>query len=75
MKTKKNKKIYNFTEKQKRKDSHRLFPKKSPIGKELKVWANRKFRKENNIVLTQNLTLEKEVPFKRHRKFLSWWVD
>ncbi|WP_420552314.1 hypothetical protein [Tenacibaculum aiptasiae] len=75
MKTKKNKKFYNFTEEQKRRDSHRLYRGSYPIGKELKVWANRKFRRDNRVILKRTLKLEKDMPYIRHRKFLDWYAN
>ena len=73
MKTKINKKSYNFTANQKRKDCHRSG--RYPIGRYLKTWANRRFRKDNKIVLRKTVCLEKEFPFVRHKKFLRWFVD
>lgn len=71
MKTKINKKPYNFTANQKRKDAHKLYT--DPIGKSLKQFANQQFRCQNKVILNRCIRLNKELPFIRHRKFLSWW--
>lgn len=73
MKTKINKKPYNFTANQKRRDCHKS--RHYPIGKYLKTLMNRRLRRRNDVILRRNVELEKELPFIRHRKFLSWWVD
>lgn len=72
MKTKNNKKSYNFTANQKRKDCHRVG--RYSIGKPIKIWANRKFRRDNKIVLRETICEQKEYPFIAHKKYLSWWL-
>lgn len=74
MKVKRNKKHYSFTANQKRNDSHRFIQSHYTIGKELKTWANRKFRRDNKIVLRKTIGLQKELPYIRHRKFLDWYA-
>ncbi|KXX71140.1 hypothetical protein AVL50_09925 [Flammeovirga sp. SJP92] len=73
MKTRINKKYYNFTEKQKRNDTHRLvcfhF---HTVGKEMKVLANKKFRRENNRILKEILNKGKDKPFVKYCKYM-WW--
>ena len=73
MKTRVNKKYYNFTEKQKRNDSHRLacyhF---HTVGKSWKVWASKKFRRDNKLILREILETKEDRPFLRYRKYM-WW--
>ncbi|MBT30255.1 MAG: hypothetical protein CMO01_11395 [Thalassobius sp.] len=73
MKTRKNKKSYNFTEKQKRNDSHRILCYHfHTVGKQWKILANKKFRRNNKQILSQIFTSNKELPFVRYRKYM-WW--
>ncbi len=73
MKLKKNKKHYNFTEKQKRNDSHRLFCYHfHTVGKPWKVWASKKLRKSNRRILNKLAESVEDVSFERYRKYM-WW--
>lgn len=69
---KKNKKIYNFTEKQRRRDKSIKVIYWYTVGKYSKVNANREFRIRNKRILQRNLSENKEIPFLRHRKYM-WW--
>lgn len=73
MKTRKNKKHYNFTEKQKRNDSHRIFC-RDHCGsvKEYQTFKNRTFRRANQRILFQVFNYEEEIPFIRYRKVIRW---
>ncbi len=73
MKTKINKKYYNFTEKQKRKDT--VYTKAihfHTVGKEWKIAANQKFRRKNKEILSKIILTKKDIPFIRYRKYM-WW--
>ncbi|WP_196894159.1 hypothetical protein [Aureivirga marina] len=70
-----NKKHYNFTEKQKGRDYRKISRANFPIGKELKIMMNKRFRRQNNVILRNNIVFNEEKPFVKHVKFLSWWVD
>jgi TATA-binding protein-associated factor Taf7 len=69
---KKNKKFYNFTDKQKRRDRSLDQIHFHTIGKPFKIIANRSFRRRNNRILQKNISEIEDIPFIRYRKYL-WW--
>ncbi len=72
MKTKVNKKYYNFTEKQKRNDVHRPCMHFHTVGKKCKISANKDFRRRNKRILRKIMITGKDRPFIKYCKYM-WW--
>ena len=71
MKKKSNKKHYNFTAKQKRKDSFRIYPSYG-IGKEWKIMKSREIRRGNQRILYRIIVTSEEEPFVLFKKTKAW---
>ncbi len=68
----KNKKYYNFTEKQKRKDRKFNGYHFHTVGKFWKRRASKYFRKTDKSTLKRMLAEDIELPLLRYRKYM-WW--
>lgn len=67
----KNKKVYNFTEKQRRRDRSLGAIHFHTVSHYSKIQASKKLRRKNSRILRQ-VFLGNDLPFVRYRKYM-WW--
>ena len=72
MKTRKNKKFYNFTEKQKKRDRSLKAFHYYTVGKIWKRWAARKIRASNKKNIYLYIYGDGDYSFEQYRRYM-WW--